>query len=85
MYHHRTRQAAAPLSVIPSTSHEMESLMAPLSDGAPSPPSDCAELTEAHGLIHASPLEDNVGHIPIKVWSGSFHRVLWEPILLLER
>ncbi|ETE63738.1 Immunoglobulin superfamily DCC subclass member 4, partial [Ophiophagus hannah] len=37
VYHHRSRQAA-PLSVIPSTSHEMESLMAPLSDGAPSPP-----------------------------------------------
>ncbi|KAK9394109.1 immunoglobulin superfamily DCC subclass member 4 [Crotalus adamanteus] len=74
MYHHRNRQAAEPLSVIPSTSHEMESLMAPLSDGAPSPPSDSAELTEAHGLIHASPLEDNVGHIPIKPpWGKSLN------------
>ncbi|KAL7980184.1 hypothetical protein Chor_001452 [Crotalus horridus] len=74
MYHHRNRQAAEPLSVIPSTSHEMESLMAPLSDGAPSPPSDSAELTEAHGLIRASPLEDNVGHIPIKPpWGKSLN------------
>ncbi|XP_026528825.1 immunoglobulin superfamily DCC subclass member 4 [Notechis scutatus] len=73
VYHHRSRQAA-PLSVIPSTSHEMESLMAPLSDGAPSPPSDCAELTEAHGLIHGHPLEDNVGHLPIKPpWEKSLN------------
>ncbi|XP_058012542.1 immunoglobulin superfamily DCC subclass member 4 isoform X3 [Ahaetulla prasina] len=73
MYHHRSRQAV-PLSVIPSTSHEMESLMAPLSDGAPSPPSDCAELTEARGLIRGHPLEDNVGHIPIKPpWEKSLN------------
>ncbi|XP_025028830.1 immunoglobulin superfamily DCC subclass member 4, partial [Python bivittatus] len=73
MYHHRSRQAA-PLSVIPSNSHEMESLMAPLSDGAPSPPSDSAELTEAHGLIRDSPLEDSVGHIQRKPpWEKSLN------------
>ncbi|XP_070618262.1 immunoglobulin superfamily DCC subclass member 4 isoform X1 [Erythrolamprus reginae] len=72
-YHHRSRQAV-PLSVIPSTSHEMESLMAPLSDGAPSPPSDCAELSEAHGLIRGHPLEDKAGHIPIKPpWEKSLN------------
>uniref|UniRef100_A0A670ZIE0 Immunoglobulin superfamily DCC subclass member 4 n=1 Tax=Pseudonaja textilis TaxID=8673 RepID=A0A670ZIE0_PSETE len=86
VYHHRSRQAA-PLSVIPSTSHEMESLMAPLSDGAPSPPSDCAELTEAHGLIRGHPLEDNVGHFPIKVWPRSFCCVLgqWSPTFFVPR
>ncbi|XP_063169911.1 immunoglobulin superfamily DCC subclass member 4 [Candoia aspera] len=73
MFHHRGRQAA-PLSVIPSNSHEMESLMAPFSDGAPSPPSDSAELTEAHGLIRGSPLEDSVGHIQRKPpWEKSLN------------
>ncbi|XP_033022600.1 immunoglobulin superfamily DCC subclass member 4 [Lacerta agilis] len=64
-YYHRSRQTPS-LPVAPSNSHELESLMTPLSDDAPSPPADIMELTEVQGLIRGCPLDDSTGHVKRK-------------------
>lgn len=68
-YYHRSRQVSA-LSVTPLSTHELESLMTPLSDEAPSPPTDLLEVTEVHGLVRGHPLAERMGHIQRKVWQG---------------
>ncbi|XP_078237019.1 immunoglobulin superfamily DCC subclass member 4 isoform X2 [Pogona vitticeps] len=71
IYYHRSRQTSA-LSVTPLNTHELESLMTPLSDEAPSPPTDILELTEVQGLIHSHRLVDSMGHIQRKTpWEKS--------------
>ncbi|XP_042330425.1 immunoglobulin superfamily DCC subclass member 4 isoform X1 [Sceloporus undulatus] len=74
MYHyHRSRQVPS-LPVAPSNSHELESLMSPLSDEAPSPPTDILELTEVQGHIQGGPLDDGMGHIKRKPpWEKSLN------------
>ncbi|OXB68977.1 hypothetical protein ASZ78_003446 [Callipepla squamata] len=58
-YYHRGRQGvAAPCAT--SDTHELESLMSPLSEDAPVPVGDITELTEVHSLIHTSLPEDIV-------------------------
>ncbi|XP_062998506.1 immunoglobulin superfamily DCC subclass member 4 isoform X2 [Elgaria multicarinata webbii] len=77
-YYHRSRQAP-PLPVTPSNSHELESLMTPISDDAPSPPTDVMELSEAQGLIHDSALDGSMGYVkqkppwekPLTSWANS--------------
>ncbi|KAJ7311161.1 hypothetical protein JRQ81_006766 [Phrynocephalus forsythii] len=64
-YYHRSRQVSA-LSVTPLSTHELESLMTPLSDEVPSPPTDVLELTDVQGLIHSNPLGVSLGHIQRK-------------------
>ncbi|XP_053128876.1 immunoglobulin superfamily DCC subclass member 4 isoform X2 [Hemicordylus capensis] len=77
-YHPRNRQAPPP-PVAPTNSHELESLMSPLSEDAPSPPTDIVELTEVQGLIRDSPLGGGMGHVkrkplwdkPPNTWASS--------------
>ncbi|XP_062439827.1 immunoglobulin superfamily DCC subclass member 4 [Rhea pennata] len=58
-YYHRGRQGMAAPSAT-SDSHELESLMSPLSEDAPVPLGDITELTEVHSLIHTSLTEDTI-------------------------
>ncbi|KAH0620089.1 hypothetical protein JD844_014677 [Phrynosoma platyrhinos] len=74
VYHyHRNRQVPS-LPVAPSNSHELESLMSPLSDEVPSPPTDILELTEVQGHIQGGPVDDSMGHIKRKPpWEKSLN------------
>ncbi|XP_060611593.2 immunoglobulin superfamily DCC subclass member 4 [Anolis sagrei] len=74
VYHyHRSRQVP-PLPVAPSNPHELESLMSPLSEEAPSPPTDIMELTDVQGHIQGGPPSDSMGHIKRKPpWEKSLN------------
>ncbi|XP_054858850.1 immunoglobulin superfamily DCC subclass member 4 isoform X2 [Eublepharis macularius] len=61
VYYHWNRQPLPP-PVVPSDSHELESLMSPLPEDAPSPLTDM-DLPKVQGLIQGSPLEDSASHI----------------------
>ncbi|XP_015282622.1 PREDICTED: immunoglobulin superfamily DCC subclass member 4 [Gekko japonicus] len=79
VYYLRNRQPLPP-TVTPSDSHELQSLMSPLPEHAPSPPKDVMELTEAQGLIRGHLLEDSASHVkrkppsdkPPESWPGSY-------------
>ncbi|KAL8197437.1 UNVERIFIED_CONTAM: Immunoglobulin superfamily DCC subclass member 4 [Gekko kuhli] len=62
VYYLRNRQPLPPTAT-PSDSHELQSLMSPLPEHAPPPPTD---MTEAQGLIRGHLLEDSASHIKRK-------------------
>ncbi|XP_077174421.1 immunoglobulin superfamily DCC subclass member 4 isoform X2 [Paroedura picta] len=55
-----------PPATAPSDSHELQSLMPPLPEHAPSPSMDIMELTAAQGLIRGRLLEDSASHVKRK-------------------
>ncbi|XP_061451564.1 immunoglobulin superfamily DCC subclass member 4 isoform X2 [Rhineura floridana] len=77
-YYHRSRQAPS-VPTPPSNSHELESLVSPLSEDPPSPPTDIVELTEVQGLDRGHSLHDSTDHIkrkppwekPLYSWANS--------------
>nr|XP_006129238.1 immunoglobulin superfamily DCC subclass member 4 isoform X2 [Pelodiscus sinensis]XP_014432075.1 immunoglobulin superfamily DCC subclass member 4 isoform X1 [Pelodiscus sinensis] len=71
--YHRGRQGP-PGPSAKSDSHELESLMSPLSEEAPLPLLDITELTEVHSLIHAGLPDDGVRGIRKSTWNKSINQ-----------
>ncbi|XP_044836855.1 immunoglobulin superfamily DCC subclass member 4 isoform X2 [Mauremys mutica] len=57
-----------------SDSHELESLMSPLSEEVPLPLMDITELTEVHSLIHTSLPDDGIHGIRKSTWNKSVNQ-----------
>ncbi|XP_039346013.1 immunoglobulin superfamily DCC subclass member 4 isoform X1 [Mauremys reevesii] len=57
-----------------SDSHELESLMSPLSEEVPLPLMDITELTEVHSLIHTSLPDDSIPGIRKSTWNKSVNQ-----------
>ncbi|KAM7152071.1 immunoglobulin superfamily DCC subclass member 4 isoform 3-T3 [Macrochelys suwanniensis] len=71
--YHRGRQGP-PGPSAKSDFHELESLMAPLSEELPLPLMDITELTEAHSLIRTSLPDDGIPGIRKSSWNKSIHQ-----------
>ncbi|XP_053899129.1 immunoglobulin superfamily DCC subclass member 4 isoform X1 [Malaclemys terrapin pileata] len=70
---HRGRQGP-PGPSAKSDSHELESLMSPLSEEVPLPLLDITELTEVHSLIHTSLPDDGIHGIRKSTWNKSVNQ-----------
>ncbi|XP_050823418.1 immunoglobulin superfamily DCC subclass member 4 isoform X2 [Gopherus flavomarginatus] len=68
--YHRGRQGP-PRPSTKSDSHELESLMSPLSEEVPLPLMDITELTEVHSHIHTSLPDDDIHGIRQSTWNKS--------------
>ncbi|XP_032621917.1 immunoglobulin superfamily DCC subclass member 4 [Chelonoidis abingdonii] len=71
--YHRGRQGP-PRPSTKSDSHELESLMSPLSEEVPLPLMDITELTEVHSLINTSLLDDGIHGIRKSTWNKSVNQ-----------
>ncbi|XP_067411664.1 immunoglobulin superfamily DCC subclass member 4 isoform X2 [Emydura macquarii macquarii] len=71
--YHRGRQGP-PAPNTKSDSHELESLMSPLSEEVPLPLMDITELTEVHNLIHPSLPGDRSHGIRESTWNKSINQ-----------
>ncbi|XP_073160444.1 immunoglobulin superfamily DCC subclass member 4 isoform X5 [Lepidochelys kempii] len=71
--YHRGRQGP-PGPSAKSDSHELESLMSPLSEEVPLPLVDITELTEVHSLIHTSLPDDGIHGIRKSTWNKSINQ-----------
>ncbi|CAM5087582.1 unnamed protein product [Natator depressus] len=71
--YHRGRQGP-PGPSAKSDSHELESLMSPLSEEVPLPLVDITELTEVHSLIHTSLPDDGIHRIRKSTWNKSINQ-----------